>query len=206
MRNIGWLGRALAVVALSLGGLTPTYAQSVDPALQGRVFQTADGALWVYKDGLRYPVIGLDLSQGQIEAIPPQLDTPIEHLGTLFDGTGMRAVETPAPPPAPAASPTLEVGNPRDNETVPASLHMSGVAYDPLAESGTGVDRVQVFVEDRNAGGVNVGEAALSASVIPNGWDAVVNLPTGPHTLFVYAHSAITGGEAVVSIPVRVAP
>jgi len=33
-----------------------------------------------------------------------------------------------------------------------------------------------------------------------------VNLPTGPHTLFVYAHSAITGGEAVVSIPVRVAP
>jgi hypothetical protein len=51
------------------------------------------------------------------------------------------------------------------------------------------------------------GEASMSGS--PNLWHAIVNLPTnqtGQHTLYFYAHSAITGAESVLTVPVTIAP
>ncbi len=41
------------------------------------------------------------------------------------------------------------------------------------------------------------------------GWIAQVTIPRsmmGPHTLFVHALSAVTGGELVVGVPVTVVP
>jgi hypothetical protein len=186
-----------AVLVLLLAA-SPTQAQSIDPSLQGRVFQSSDGALWVYKDGNKYPLLGVDLSDQQIDAIPAMVDQPVAHLDQLF-----ASESSPPPVAAPPAPPVIDVGNPHAYDRIPAGLDMRGVAYDPLANGGTGIDRVQVFMGDRAKGGVYVGDAVLGGS-ITNGWEVVVNLPAGPHMLFVYARSAITGQEAVVTIPVEV--
>jgi hypothetical protein len=81
---------------------------------------------------------------------------------------------------------------------------MRGVAFDPQAGQGSGIDRVQLFLEDRNKGGAHLGDASLGGS-ITNGWEIVVTLPPGPHNLFVYARSSQTGLESVAAIPVEVA-
>ena len=192
----------LAVAALVLSGLAPVHADG-DPALRGRVFQSSDGALWVYKDGVKYPLLGLDLSDEQIDAIP-MASPAIEDLDALFVGPAPPA-PAPPPPPPPPAPPILRVANPQPSDTIPTVLDMQGTAVDPLAAGGSGVDRVQVSLEDRDQGGQPLGDATLGRTVV-NGWEVVVNLPAGAHTLFVYARSAVTGREAVVSIPVQVGP
>jgi hypothetical protein len=82
---------------------------------------------------------------------------------------------------------------------------MEGQAFDRAAKSGSGVDRVSVFVDDRDAGGQHIGDATLGQPV-PNGFSATVDLSklTGEHTLFVYARSAVTGKETVVNFPVTI--
>jgi hypothetical protein len=200
VRQIRRLGPAVVVLALALGIGTPSHAQSADSTLQGRVFQSSDGALWVYKDGVKYPVIGLDMSDEVIDSIPAIVDQPIERLDQLF---APQATSSPAAAPSPSA-PVLDVANPHPNDRIPAHLDVRGVAYDPQASQGSGIDRVQLFLEDREKGGTHLGDASLGGS-IPNGWEIVVTLPSGPHNLFVYARSSQTGLESVASIPVEVA-
>ena len=79
-------------------------------------------------------------------------------------------------------------------------------AFDKTAQSGSGIDRVQIFLDSRDLGGVFLTGAMPGTN---NMWHAIVSLPTnqtGLHTLYFYAHSAATGQEAVVSIPVTIAP
>jgi hypothetical protein len=205
VRNIRRLGPAVVVLSLALSISTQSYAQSADPTLQGRVFQSSDGALWVYKDGVKYPVIGVDLSDEAIDAIPAVVDQPIERLDQLFAPQAATSAPAAAPSaPPPPAPPILDVANPHPNDRIPAGLDMRGVAYDPLAAQGSGIDRVQLFLEDREKGGTHLGDANLGTS-ITNGWEIVVSVPPGPHNLFVYARSSETGLESVVSIPVEVA-
>jgi hypothetical protein len=180
------------LVLMVPGGPPLAYADGTDPSLQGRIFQSSNGALWVYRDGVKYPLVGIDLSDEQIDAIP-MAGPQIERLSDLFGQV----------PPQPAPPPLLDVANPRPNERIPAGLDMQGTAYDPLASAGSGVDRVQIFLEDRDKGGQHLGDADLGRSG-GNGWEIVVNLPLGPHTLFVYARSAVTGAEAVTSVPVLI--
>jgi hypothetical protein len=194
------LGLVTAAVG---GGLTTVYADGADPLLQGRVFQSSDGALWVYRDGLKYPLVGIDLSDGQIDAIP-MAGPQIEHVSDLFGPGALSPVlESPSPVAPSSPAPILDVANPQPYDRIPAGLDIQGMAYDPLASAGSGVDRVQVFMEDREKGGVYLGDAALGR-LGGNGWQIVVNLPLGPHNLLVYARSAVTGAEAVTSIPVYI--
>jgi NTE family protein len=74
------------------------------------------------------------------------------------------------------------------------------------ANSGSGVDRVSVFLGNRNAGGLWLGDALLNSGGA-NAWQATVSLPTnntGAPSLFVYAHSSVTGQQSIVSIPVTI--
>jgi hypothetical protein len=201
-RYVRRLGTAVVVALVTLSVAAPGQAQSVDPSLQGRVFQSSDGALWIYKDGVKYPLIGVDLSQDAIDAIPAVVDQPVESVDQLFASEAAPAAGVAAVAPSPSP-PVLEIGNPHLLDKVPAGLDMQGTAYDPQAAQGSGIDRVQVFLEDREKGGTHLGDANL-AGPISNGWQIVVTLPPGLHTLFVYARSAATGLEAVASIPVQV--
>jgi hypothetical protein len=115
-----------------------------------------------------------------------------------------------------AAQMYLDVGNPAPADTVHVGRYMiEGIAFDSAAEQGAGIERIDIFLDNRDTGGVLIGSAQMGApSPVPAdpqlsdaGWNAQVTIPRalmGPHTLFVYALSAITGGELVVGIPVTV--
>jgi len=122
------------------------------------------------------------------------------------------AAGAPAPPPLaglaaitqPGPSLVLSVGNPQPGALLPRGKYiMQGLAFDRAATTGSGVDRVSVFVDSRDSGGQLVGDAVLGQPVA-TGFTVTADLSRlgGGHTLFVYARSSVTGREAVVSFPV----
>jgi len=80
------------------------------------------------------------------------------------------------------------------------------VAFDKAAQSGSGIDRVEIFLDNRDSGGMYLTQAVPGPD---NVWRAIAPLPTnqtGLHTLSFYVHSSVTGQEAVVTVPVTIAP
>jgi hypothetical protein len=124
-----------------------------------------------------------------------------------------------APPPTttttiagPAMAPhvaaiSLEVANPQPDDPIHVGGYsIDGLAFDRSAAQGTGIDRISIFVDNRDEGGLLVGEATVGDGGV---WHALATLPSnelGMHTLFFYAHSSVTDAERVVSIPVTLAP
>ena len=104
----------------------------------------------------------------------------------------------------PGPSLVLSVDNPQPGDLLPkGKVVMQGLAFDRAATSGSGVDRVSIFVDDRDGGGQHVGDATLGQ---PGATSFTVTADLtrtgGNHTLFVYARSAVTGREAIVSFPI----
>jgi hypothetical protein len=127
---------------------------------------------------------------------------------TTTTTTPATTTTTTTPMVAPTSSTiTLEVSNPSPGDTIHAGGYsIEGRAFDKTAQSGSGVDGIDIFLDDRDAGGMMLTEATPGAD---NMWHAIVPLPTnqlGLHTLFFYAHSSVTGQETVVSVPVTIAP
>jgi hypothetical protein len=151
---------------------------------------TTDGSTWLSGVQVVQPVLG--------SAVPPRRVV-----------TQVVAVPRPVSEP-----PRLDVAAPARGASVGRSFLVQGVSYDVHATSGAGVDRVDVFLEpDRDAGGPIVGsgapgDATLSArlgrALGPNEFVAYATVPRGEHTLYVHAHSAVTGQEIVISVPVVV--
>src|SRR5205807_358266 len=84
----------------------------------------------------------------------------------------------PAPPPLaglaaitqPGPSLVLSVGNPQPGALLPRGKYiMQGLAFDRAATTGSGVDRVSVFVDSRDSGGQLVGDAVLGQPVATGG-------------------------------------
>jgi len=101
----------------------------------------------------------------------------------------------------------MDVGNPSPGDTIHVGGYViDGTAFDKAAQSGSGIDRLEIFLDSRDSGGMFLTDATPGTN---NMWHAIVPLPTnqtGLHTLYFYAHSSVTGQEAVVSIPVTIAP
>jgi hypothetical protein len=132
-----------------------------------------------------------------------------------------------APGSAAASTAAAPIGTPPVNSLVaPAASEkvsrkldtytIRGFAYDPTATSGTGVDRVQVYMDEpRGQGGMFVGDAQFGGSTPsaaarygPRFAEAGYRIDIGPenftagnHHIFTYARSSVTGleTEAVVS-------
>jgi hypothetical protein len=117
----------------------------------------------------------------------------------------------------PLLGPTLDVANPNPGDLLtPGRMFMSGVAFDDQAENGVGVDRVSVFLGDRENGGLFLGDARLGmhnpqaveggdVQFENAGWRILT--PTLKATgqaleMHVYARSAVTGRETIVVIPI----
>jgi hypothetical protein len=102
----------------------------------------------------------------------------------------------------------LELSNPKPGDSVLAgALVVQGVAFDPAAAPGVGVDRVSIFLDDRNAGGLFLGESVPSGDPGMHGfYQMTITLPNrfGGHTLVVVAHSKVTGEEATLSVPISI--
>jgi hypothetical protein len=137
--------------------------------------------------------------------------------GALSLGSLPALAAAPTDAPADAASCVrLELDNPHPGDTVPVGHYtISGRAVDT---SGASIDRVQLFLEDRNLGGTPIGEAdvspgpnspanVLDSSLGGNGAFSVLadtsssNTDVGPHTIFGYAHST-SGTEVSLAVPV----
>jgi hypothetical protein len=144
--------------------------------------------------------------------------------------------QAPSTEASPAVAPSVasivfDVANPAPGDTIHVGgMTIEGVAFDRQAKVGTGVDQVQIFLGNRDDAGVLLADATpgVEPTLVDNGddsitlvggetstsgasnlWHALVNLPsnqTGNHTLYFYAHSAITGAELVLTVPVTIAP
>jgi hypothetical protein len=106
-----------------------------------------------------------------------------------------------------SAGPELHVIAPQSGAAIFAGpFSLNGTAWDPAASSGSGIDQVQVFLDDRNAGGQFLGNANLNSGGT-NGWQATVGLPTnntGPHSFYIYATSSVTGKTSVATVPITI--
>jgi len=161
-----------------------------------------------------------DVPGGQWSLDVPTLTSPLMALAPGVVPTAPEAPVVARPgasaPPVAAALPAvvqpgpslvLSVGNPQPGDLLPRGKYvMQGLAFDRAAAGGSGVDRVSVFLDDRDSGGQHLSDATLGQPT-PTGFSATIDLSklTGTHTLFIYARSAVTGKEAVVSFPVSVA-
>ena len=142
---------------------------------------------------------------------PPAATAPVVPMPAMpMPAMTMPATTTTTPTMAmaPSASTiTVQVGNPSPGDTVKVGgLNISGAAWDKAATTGSGIDRIDVFLDDRDAGGALLTQATFSTM---NNWSATVTLPanqTGLHSLFFYAHSSVTGQQALVSVPITIAP
>jgi mono/diheme cytochrome c family protein len=103
----------------------------------------------------------------------------------------------------------LGLANPASGSRVdPGSLVVEGSAVDVRASAGSGISRVDFFLDDRDAGGKFVGTTVpgQTPGSSPSSFRATLSLPkvTGGHELFAYAFSAVRGQEGVLSIPIAV--
>jgi hypothetical protein len=106
----------------------------------------------------------------------------------------------------PGPSLVLNVANPQPNDVLPRGRYvMQGQAFDRAASTGSGVDRVSVFVDDRDAGGQHLADATLGQPST-TGFTLTADLSrlSGTHSLFIYARSSVTGKETVVNFPVAI--
>jgi hypothetical protein len=130
---------------------------------------------------------------------------------------------TPAPP-GPTVSggtpPIVVINKPKDSETVltKSDYETAGYALDKNAAphqgfAGTGIDRVSLYLGDRDNGGVSLGDANLGFSdtiaeglygsqFASAGWRLVfqpTKFKANTYILYAYAHSVVTGKEEVAT-------
>ncbi len=114
-----------------------------------------------------------------------------------------------ASPSADAGTALVVVDQPRGGVSGP-TLYVSGWAADPASPSGTGIARVDVYLDgERDAGGTYLGRATYGlqrpdvaanlgqARFTLTGFALQANVAPGPHTVYVYAQTtdgAIAGG------------
>jgi hypothetical protein len=102
--------------------------------------------------------------------------------------------------------PVLRLDNPKAGDVlVVGHTVLNGVAFDPAATSGSGVDNVSCFANPRDQGGVFLGGGSPGTGSSPDAFSIEVNVNTnqnGATTLACYAHSSLTGQEASVTVPI----
>jgi hypothetical protein len=141
---------------------------------------------------------------------------PVVLAGLLMGGaTTTFAQSVASPPRASCDAPVLDLANPSAGDMlIPGGYAIQGKAFDPRALQDSGIDRVSIFLDSREAGGVDLGQAAPGAPnpalempgfpTSADGFTLIVSLPNeiGEHTLVAYAHSSLTGRETAVSVPI----
>jgi hypothetical protein len=116
---------------------------------------------------------------------------------------------TPAPSDMVARCdlPVLDIFNPNPGDRVlPGEYTIAGMAIDPQAPIGSGIDEVSFFLGPRDQGGVPLGTVAPSGGVRQSDFSLSVQLPSAdPGTqqqLVAYAHSQMNDKTTEVSLPI----
>jgi hypothetical protein len=115
------------------------------------------------------------------------------------------ATAASAQPAAPSCI-QLQVDNPHSGDPLSAGKYeVSGRATDSAAQSGSGIDRIQAFLDSRDLGGSQIGETTQTQAT--GRFSLVVDFPSdspGNHTLVVYARSAASATELTASVPINI--
>jgi hypothetical protein len=136
--------------------------------------------------------------------------TPAETSTTSTAATSTQpstTTSTTATTPS-ASTINFQVGNPSPGDTIHVGGYViEGTGSDTAAQQGVGIDRIDIFLDSREAGGTLIGHGSFGTG--GNMWSATVDLAknqTGVHSLFFYVHSAVSDQEMVVQVPVDVEP
>jgi len=112
----------------------------------------------------------------------------------------------PLPLPSNLAAPVLQLANPSSGDVLSTGdVIIEGAAYDPTSTEGAGVDRVELFLDSRESGGLLLGSGipGALATESPRVFHIKASVPSGTngqHSLVAYARSSVTGQETVVSV------
>jgi hypothetical protein len=171
-------------VPVHVGAIVPTTGRTPTPVSQIATVQTVCA-----------PLAGSTASAGTTTAATPQAMTPAQ------------APPVSASAIANAAAPVLQLGNPNPGDLLtPGGYVIFGLAFDPSAADGAGVDRVDFFLDSRDSGGPRLATAVPGQNASsPRAFQVEVSISgrlNGAHMLVAYAHSSITGKETVLSVPV----
>jgi hypothetical protein len=104
----------------------------------------------------------------------------------------------------------LQLGNPNPGDLLPQGDYVvSGMAFDPNASQGAGVDRVDLFLGSRDSGGLALGSAVpgQNPSLNSRAFQIEVDLPVnanGQRDFVAYASSSVSGETMSVSVPVYI--
>jgi hypothetical protein len=115
--------------------------------------------------------------------------------------------------------PVLQIANPSPGGFVTSGdILIAGTAFDPAATVGNGVSRVDLFLGDRDQGGLYLGSAVPGedamegllpgSAAAEHSFQIKVLMPSnlsGGMDLRAYAYSALTGNTTVVSTPIYLA-
>src|ERR1051326_300825 len=106
--------------------------------------------------------------------------------------------------------PVLSVGNPNPGDNITAGGYViSGQAFDPAAQSGAGITSVDLFLGERDQGGIFLGSAVPgnAAGEDPRAWSIEVTVPSNFNRsvdFVAYAQSSVSAAETTVTFPVFV--
>jgi hypothetical protein len=119
-------------------------------------------------------------------------------------GWWYQSVPIPVVPTAPGLTIRLLVPGHDDIDPPVTEWQIRGTAYDTrtTAQQGVGVDRVQVYLDGEHgvAGSQFLGEAYPDAQTLWSVTFALTRYDRVPqHFLYVYARSAVTGGERLIT-------
>jgi hypothetical protein len=148
-------------------------------------------------------------------AIPSMMETCTPASGSQTTTTPSTAVTTPSTTtttpsttttmPSSSTTVMLDVGNPSPGSTIRAGAYtIEGLAFDDAAMQGTGIDKIDIFLDNRDTGGLFLGSAVPGSNDM---FHALVELPSnqkGLHALFFFVHSSVSGGETVVQVPISI--
>jgi mono/diheme cytochrome c family protein len=99
----------------------------------------------------------------------------------------------------------LDLANPAPGSRVEVGHYLvEGRATDARATQGSGIERIDFFLDSQDSGGKFVGTATVGSATDPMYFQTILNLPnmTGGHDLVAYAHSSVRGQVGKVSVPV----
>jgi hypothetical protein len=115
-----------------------------------------------------------------------------------------------APATTTQSCPVLSIGNPNPGDTITEGGYViSGEAFDPAAQSGAGISRVDLFLGERDQGGLFLGSAVpgTAAGQDARAWSLEVTVPSNLNhgvDFAAYAQSSVSGAETAVTFPVFV--
>jgi hypothetical protein len=119
------------------------------------------------------------------------------------------SAETLAIATCPGGAPVLQLANPGPGDVLlQGDYIVSGVAFDPSATQGNGISRVDLFLGQRDSGGLFLAAATPGQDATnPRVFQTKVTLPdsvSGGRDFIAYAYSSVNGQQTSESVPVYV--